>query len=69
MLSIGKLGRGQEGYYLQADARELHDDDLETGEAPGRCIGGDRGAVCLSGRVGADADAVQAVMTRVRQRG
>ncbi len=55
VLSIGKLGRGQEGYYLQAVARGVEDYYLGSGEAPGRWIGGGCGGLGLSGRVGADA--------------
>ena len=55
MLSIGKLGRGQEGYYLQAVARGVDDYYLGSGEAPGRWIGGGCGGLGLSGRAGADA--------------
>ena len=51
MLSIGKLGRGQEGYYLQAVARGVEDYYLGSGEAPGRWIGGGCGSLGLSGRV------------------
>ncbi len=54
MLSIGKLGRGQEGYYLQAVARGVEDYYLGSGEAAGHWIGGGCGALDLSGRVGAD---------------
>jgi conjugative relaxase-like TrwC/TraI family protein len=54
VLSIGKLGRGQEGYYLQAVARGVEDYYLGSGEAPGRWIGGGCGGLGLSGRVGPD---------------
>jgi conjugative relaxase-like TrwC/TraI family protein len=60
MLSIGKLGRGQEGYYLQAVARGVEDYYLGSGEAPGRWIGGGCGGLGLSGRV--DAEALRAVL-------
>jgi conjugative relaxase-like TrwC/TraI family protein len=60
MLSIGKLGRGQEGYYLQAVARGVEDYYLGSGEAPGRWIGGGCGGLGLSGRV--DAEALTAVL-------
>ncbi len=60
MLSIGKLGRGQEGYYLQAVARGVEDYYLGSGEAPGRWIGGGCGALGLTGRV--DAGALTAVL-------
>jgi conjugative relaxase-like TrwC/TraI family protein len=55
VLSIGKLGRGQEGYYLQAVARGVEDYYLGSAEAPGRWIGGGCGGLGLSGRVGPDA--------------
>jgi conjugative relaxase-like TrwC/TraI family protein len=54
VLSIGKLGRGQEGYYLQAVAQGVEDYYLGSGEAPGRWTGGGCGGVGLSGRVGAE---------------
>ncbi|MEX2291803.1 MAG: MobF family relaxase [Mycobacteriales bacterium] len=60
MLSIGKLGRGQEGYYLQAVARGVEDYYLGSGEAPGRWIGGGCGGLGLTGRV--DAGALTAVL-------
>jgi conjugative relaxase-like TrwC/TraI family protein len=60
VLSIGKLGRGQEGYYLQAVARGVEDYYLGSGEAPGRWIGGGCGDLGLSGRV--DAEALTAVL-------
>ena len=60
MLSIGKLGRGQEGYYLQAVARGVEDYYLGSGEAPGLWIGSGCGGLGLSGRV--DADALRAVL-------
>jgi conjugative relaxase-like TrwC/TraI family protein len=60
VLSIGKLGRGQEGYYLQAVARGVEDYYLGSGEAPGRWIGGGCGGLGLSGRV--DAEALRAVL-------
>jgi conjugative relaxase-like TrwC/TraI family protein len=60
VLSIGKLGRGQEGYYLQAVARGVEDYYLGSGEAPGRWIGGGCGDLGLTGRV--DAGALTAVL-------
>jgi conjugative relaxase-like TrwC/TraI family protein len=60
VLSIGKLGRGQEGYYLQAVARGVEDYYLGSGEAPGRWIGGGCGGLGLTGRV--DAAALTAVL-------
>lgn len=56
MLSIGKLGPGHEGCYLQAVARGVEDYYLGSGGAPGRWIGGGCGAFGLSERVGANAD-------------
>jgi len=60
VLSIGKLGRGQEGYYLQAVARGVEDYYLGSGEAPGRWVGGGCGGLGLTGRV--DAVALSAVL-------
>jgi conjugative relaxase-like TrwC/TraI family protein len=60
VLSIGKLGRGQEGYYLQAVARGVEDYYLGSGEAAGRWIGGGCGGLGLTGRV--DAAALTAVL-------
>ena len=60
MLSIGKLGCGQEGYYLQAVAHGVEDYYLGSGEAPGRWIGGGCGGLGLTGRV--DAGALTAVL-------
>jgi hypothetical protein len=36
VLSIGKLGRGAEGYYLRAVATGVEDYYLGSGKAPGR---------------------------------
>lgn len=49
MLSIGKLAKGQEGYYLDAVARGVEDYYLE-GEAPGRWLGAGTALLGLSGR-------------------
>jgi conjugative relaxase-like TrwC/TraI family protein len=54
VLSIGKLGKGAEGYYLQAVASGVEDYYLGSGEAPGRWIGDGSGRLGLSGVVVAD---------------
>ena len=59
MLSIGKLAKGQEGYYLDAVARGVEDYYLE-GEAPGRWLGAGTALLGLAGEV--DADALAAVL-------
>ena len=59
MLSIGKLAKGQEGYYLDAVARGVEDYYLE-GEAPGRWVGAGTALLGLADEV--DADALAAVL-------
>ena len=59
MLCIGKLAKGQEGYYLDAVARGVEDYHLE-GEAPGRWLGAGTALLGLAGEV--DADALAAVL-------
>jgi conjugative relaxase-like TrwC/TraI family protein len=59
MLSIGKLAKGQEGYYLDAVARGVEDYYLE-GEAPGRWLAAGTSLLGLEGEV--DADALAAVL-------
>jgi conjugative relaxase-like TrwC/TraI family protein len=54
VLSIGKLTRGAEGYYLQAVASGVEDYYLGSGEAPGRWIGAGAARLRLSGMVAAD---------------
>ena len=39
MLSIGKLGQGQESYYLEAVAQGVEDYYTGVGEPPGRWVG------------------------------
>ena len=51
MLSIGKLGRGAEGYYLKTVAKGLEDYYLGSGEALGRWIGRGSARLGLSGVV------------------
>jgi TrwC relaxase len=60
VLSIGKLGRGQESYYLQAVALGVEDYYLGSGEAPGRWIGDGSRRLGLTGEV--DAAALRAVL-------
>jgi conjugative relaxase-like TrwC/TraI family protein len=55
VLTIGKLGHGQQAYYLAAVAEGAEDYYLYAGEAPGRWAGGGSGRLGLSGEVaGAD---------------
>jgi conjugative relaxase-like TrwC/TraI family protein len=60
VLSIGKLGRGQESYYLQAVAQGVEDYYLGSGEAPGRWIGDGSRWLALAGEV--DAAALRAML-------
>jgi conjugative relaxase-like TrwC/TraI family protein len=60
VLSIGKLGRGAESYYLQAVATGVEDYYLHSGEAPGRWIGTATQQLGLSGTV--TAEDLQAVL-------
>jgi conjugative relaxase-like TrwC/TraI family protein len=53
VLSIGKLGRGAESYYLQAVATGVEDYYLHSGEAPGRWTGTAAQQLGLSGTVAA----------------
>jgi conjugative relaxase-like TrwC/TraI family protein len=54
VLSIGKLGRGAESYYLQAVATGVEDYYLHSGEAPGRWTGTAAERLGLSGTVAAE---------------
>ena len=54
MLSIGKLGRGAEGYYLQAVAAGVEDYYLGSGEAQGQWLGHGSARLGLSGTVAAE---------------
>ncbi len=63
MLSISKLGAGQESYYLDAVARGVEDYYVGAGEAPGRWVGSAPGEFDLSGVV--DANDLQAVLSGV----
>jgi conjugative relaxase-like TrwC/TraI family protein len=54
VLSIGKLGRGAESYYLQVVATGVEDYYLGSGEAPGRWIGSGSMRLGLSGVVAAE---------------
>ena len=54
MLSIGKLGFGQEGYYLETVATGVEDYYVGRGEAPGRWLGTLAAELGLAGRVDAD---------------
>ena len=60
VLSIGKLGRGAEGYYLQAVAKGVEDYYLGSGEALGRWAGSGSARLGLSGVV--DGDDLRAVL-------
>ena len=53
-LSIGKLAKGQEGYYLDAVARGVEDYYLE-GEAPGRWLGAGAAVLGLAGEIDSNA--------------
>ena len=54
MLSIGKLGHGQESYYLETVASGAEDYYIGRGEAPGRWLGTMTAELGLDGRVSAD---------------
>ena len=54
MLSIGKLGRGQENYYLETVAKGVEDYYVGRGEAPGRWFGTLTSELGLDGRVSAE---------------
>lgn len=54
MLTIGKLGAGQEGYYLDSVATGIEDYYTGEGEASGRWAGKGSPALGLDGRVEAD---------------
>lgn len=54
MLSIGKLGRGAEGYYLQSVAAGVEDYYLGSGEATGYWVGRGSARLGLSGPVQAE---------------
>ncbi len=53
MLSIGKLGHGQESYYLETVASGVEDYYVGRGEAPGRWLGAMTAELGLDGRVSA----------------
>ena len=55
MLSIGKLGKGQESYYLEAVAQGIEDYYTGAGEAPGRWLGSATGGLGVDGEVDDDA--------------
>ncbi|MCZ7535217.1 MAG: relaxase domain-containing protein [Acidimicrobiia bacterium] len=54
VLSIGKLGRGQEGYYLHTVAEGVEDYYVGRGEAPGRWLGTMTGELGLEGQIAAE---------------
>lgn len=54
MLSIGKLGKGQERYYLDKVAEGAEDYYTGEGEDPGKWIGDAAARLGLEGEVGAD---------------
>ncbi len=54
MLSIGKLGKGQERYYLDKVAEGAEDYYTGEGEDPGEWIGDAAARLGLEGEVGAD---------------
>jgi Ti-type conjugative transfer relaxase TraA len=51
VLNIGKLARGQQGYYLNSVARGVEDYYLGAGEAPGYWLGGGAADLGLEGHV------------------
>jgi conjugative relaxase-like TrwC/TraI family protein len=55
VLSIGKLGQGQESYYLEAVAQGIEDYYTGAGEAPGRWLGTATQALGVDGEVDDDA--------------
>jgi conjugative relaxase-like TrwC/TraI family protein len=61
MLSIGKMGSGQEGYYLELASEDYY---LEGGEPPGLWWGGGASHLGLEGEVARDA--LRALMDGVR---
>jgi conjugative relaxase-like TrwC/TraI family protein len=54
VLSIGKLGHGQEGYYLHTVAEGVEDYYVGRGEVPGRWLGTMTSELGLNGQVGAE---------------
>src|SRR4051794_30826280 len=54
MVSIGKLGKGQQAYYLDSVANGIEDYYAGEGEAPGRWMGPGAGALGLDGEVRRD---------------
>ena len=54
MVSIGKLGKGQQAYYLDSVANGIEDYYAGDGEAPGRWMGPGAGALGLDGEVSHD---------------
>lgn len=61
MLSISKLGAGQESYYLDAVARGVEDYYVGAGESPGRWLGSASSELGLAGVV--DADELRVVLS------
>ena len=66
MLSIGKLGRGQENYYLATVAKGIEDYYTGSGEAPGEWTGAAAARLGLSGEV--DAEALRQILGGVDPR-
>ncbi len=60
MLSIGKLGHGQEGYYLDTVATGAEDYYVGRDETPGRWLGAMARELGLDGRV--EPDTLRAVL-------
>jgi conjugative relaxase-like TrwC/TraI family protein len=60
VLSIGKLGQGQENYYLESVAQGIEDYYTGAGEAPGRWTGSAARELGLQGEV--DGDGLQAAL-------
>jgi conjugative relaxase-like TrwC/TraI family protein len=55
VLSIGKLGKGQESYYLESVAQGIEDYYTGSGEAPGRWLGSATRGLGVEGEVDDDA--------------
>jgi hypothetical protein len=54
MVSIGKLGKGQQAYYLDSVANGIEDYYAGEGEAPGRWIGPGAATLGLDGEISRD---------------
>ena len=66
MLSIGKLGQGQEAYYIETVAKGAEEYYLGHGEAPGRWVGTSAGRLGLADQV--DGDELRALLRHLDPR-